>query len=124
VATPERRVKAKCAAILQRLGAYYFYPAASVFSRAGIPDLIACLPPRGHFIAIECKFGRNRVTRLQAYELSKIKQSCGTAIVVTDKTDFTRLEEWLVEIGSQPGIPLDSDTPPELVSAYLDEAEE
>ena len=53
VATPERRVKDKCVKVLRRLGAYYFFPAASPYGRRGIPDLIACY--RGKFIGIECK---------------------------------------------------------------------
>ena len=123
VATPERRVKDRCTKVLRNLGAYYFFPAASPYGRSGITDIIASLPPRGRFIGIECKAKTNKVTRLQAFELSKIERSGGATIVVNDKTSMDDLEAWLSAVSEQRGSGLDfrPDIPPELAAAYLDE---
>ena len=46
----------------------------------GIPDIILCVA--GHFVALELKID-SPVTELQKYNIRKIKQSGGTAYVVT-----------------------------------------
>ena len=117
VATPERRVKDKCVKVLRRLGAYYFFPAASPYGRRGIPDLIACY--RGKFIGIECKAGRNKATKLQVIELDKIETAGGASRIVDDETDWDELEGWLRRVASE--AQGQGDIPPELASAYLDD---
>ena len=81
-ATPESKVKAKVVAALKRAGVYYFFPVMGGYGRSGIPDIIVCA--NGRFIAIECKAGKNTTTALQEFELAKIRQSGGTAIVVNE----------------------------------------
>ncbi len=56
--TPERKVKAKVSKLLKERGAYHFYPVASMYGSAGIPDIIACY--QGKFIGIECKAGKGK----------------------------------------------------------------
>jgi Holliday junction resolvase len=80
---PEAKVKAQVVAALKRAGVYYFFPVMGGYGRSGIPDIIACA--QGRFIAIECKAGKNTTTPLQDFELNKIRQSGGTALVINEE---------------------------------------
>jgi len=62
--TPEGRVKSKVRDLLRSVGAWYVTPIASAYSRAGVPDYIAC--HQGRFIAIECKAGKGKTTKPRA----------------------------------------------------------
>ena len=81
--TPEWRVKKAVRLMLDKLGAYHFMPPANGFGRAGIPDIIGCMD--GHFIAIECKAGKGRTTKLQKREIASIKAAGGLALVINEK---------------------------------------
>ena len=81
-ATPEKKVKDKVVAILKQEGAYYFFPATHGFGRSGVPDVVACV--NGHFLAIECKAGKNKITALQAREIQSIRRANGVAVVVNE----------------------------------------
>ena len=81
--TPEKRVKEKVVGILKREGAYYFFPATHGYGRSGVPDIVACVD--GHFVAIECKAGRNKPTALQVREIEAIRQANGVAVVVNEE---------------------------------------
>jgi len=80
--TPEAKVKKKVVDILKKHGAYYFFPVASGYARAGIPDIIVCIG--GRFIAIECKAGNGKTTALQDKEIEKIHAAGGVAFVVNE----------------------------------------
>lgn len=49
----EKQIENKIKRLLADRGAYYFKHFGCAFSRAGVPDLIACL--NGQFIGIEVK---------------------------------------------------------------------
>jgi Holliday junction resolvase len=82
-ATPEKRVKDKVVAILKAEGAYYFFPATHGFGRSGVPDIVACV--NGHFLAIECKAGKNKPTALQVREIEHIRRCGGVAVVANEE---------------------------------------
>ena len=50
------------------------------FTKAGVPDLICCV--NGQFVAIELKTDTGRLSKLQEYNLAKIKESGGQALVL------------------------------------------
>lgn len=83
--TPEKKIKEKVVKVLKEYGAYYFYPVASGFASAGIPDIICCY--RGVFIGIEVKYDadKNPPTALQMKNLDAIKANEGVAMVVDHK---------------------------------------
>lgn len=89
--TPEAKVKKAVAVILQKYGAYYFFPAMGAFGRAGIPDIVGCY--KGRFFAIECKAGKNSTTALQDAELEKIRMAGGSAFVINE-TNQQDLSYW------------------------------
>jgi len=97
--TPESKVKRKVTVILNKYGAYFFYPPSNGFGRAGIPDIIAC--HRGQFVAIECKAGKNTTTALQRKELRAIEDAGGYALVINE-TNIEQVEAVLQQIGNQP----------------------
>jgi Holliday junction resolvase len=97
--TPETKVKRKVGAILSKYGAYFFFPPANGFGRAGIPDIIACYC--GQFIAIECKAGRNTTTALQRRDLRAIEDAGGYALVINE-TNIDQVTAVLEQIGKQP----------------------
>jgi Holliday junction resolvase len=81
--TPEAKVKAKVVGILKDEGAYYFFPATHGFGRSGVPDIVACV--NGHFLAIECKAGKNKPTALQVREIEHIRRCGGVAVVANEE---------------------------------------
>lgn len=90
--TPEGRVKDACVAVLQRHGAYYFFPVMGGYGRSGVPDIVAC--HRGRFLGIECKAGANKPTALQEKELLTIRKAGGEAMVIREDS-IDLLEAWL-----------------------------
>lgn len=80
--TPEARVKQKVETILKNNNVWFCYPVANVFTRYGIPDILACV--KGRFLAIECKAGNNRPTSRQEYEHARIRESGGIVLVINE----------------------------------------
>lgn len=95
--TPERKVKLKVTKLLTERGAYWFYPVASGYGSAGIPDIVCCY--RGRFIGIECKAGSGKTTALQENNLERIRLCEGLALVVRE--DLTELISLLELIDTQ-----------------------
>lgn len=98
--TPERKVKSRVTKLLTERGAYWFYPVASGYGSAGIPDIVCCY--HGQFVGIECKAGKGTTTALQENNLSRIKACGGHAIVVRE--DMTELIALLKLIEETHGI--------------------
>jgi Holliday junction resolvase len=80
--TPEKKVKDKVTKLLKERGVYYFFPATFGMGRSGVPDIVCCV--RGHFLAIECKAGKNKPTALQEREIEAIRAAGGTALVINE----------------------------------------
>jgi len=57
------------------------------FGLPGSADILAC-SPEGRFVAIECKAGRNKTTRLQNIFLERIRKNNGIAIVARSIADL------------------------------------
>lgn len=64
------------------------------FTKAGIPDILACV--NGHFVGIELKTETGRTTHLQVYNLAKINESGGTAFVLRP-SGFRQFKEFILE---------------------------
>jgi Holliday junction resolvase len=50
------------------------------FTKAGIPDILACV--NGHFVGIELKTETGRLSKLQEYNLDRIKKTGGQAFIL------------------------------------------
>ena len=82
----EADVKSEVKKILKSLGAWWFMPVQTGYGVQGIPDFIVCL--NGKFVAIETKYGGNKVTAHQAMQMEKIENASGTALIVDEKNLF------------------------------------
>jgi Holliday junction resolvase len=80
--TPEKKVKNKVMKILKDAGAYNFYASTGGYGKSGVPDIVCCY--RGHFLAIECKAGKNTTTALQKINIEAIRKAGGTALVINE----------------------------------------
>lgn len=88
--TPEVKVKKQVKAILDAHNVYYFYPVTGGYGASGVPDIIGCI--NGMFIGIECKAGRNKPTKLQVHNLTRIAEAGGIALVINeDNVDDVRI---------------------------------
>ena len=82
--TPETKVKRAVVKILDKHGAYHFFPATHGYGRSGVPDIVAC--HNGQFIGIECKAGKGTTTALQERELKLIEKAGGVSFVIREDT--------------------------------------
>lgn len=78
--TPEGIVKAKVIKLLIAAGVYYFMPAGTGRGRSGVADIICC--SKGRYIAIEVKSAKGKLSELQKYELEKVVNAGGVALVI------------------------------------------
>lgn len=88
--TCEQDVKEEIKNIFDWYDVWHFMPYMAGKGRAGIPDHIACV--RGAFLAVEAKFGKNKLSYAQQQELDKIFASDGVAVVVNE-TNLDALEK-------------------------------
>jgi len=72
----EKPLQQKILNLLKNYGAYSVKQI--VANKAGVPDIIFCL--NGQFGAIEVKGSTGKPTKLQLYNIKRIKQSGGKAI--------------------------------------------
>ena len=80
--TPEAKVKKKVKAVLDALGAYHFPPFSGGYGHSGVPDIVGCY--KGIFLGIECKANGNKTTAIQKFNLERIKQCGGIALVISE----------------------------------------
>lgn len=86
----EKWVKKKVVDYLKSLGVYYFFPVASGWMSAGVPDIVACI--KGKFVGIECKAGKNKPTAIQLKNHREIQLNEGMIMVINeDNLDFMRM---------------------------------
>lgn len=70
--------------ILDWLAKNNFYTVKTIVSnKKGVPDILAC-SPKGRFVAIEVKYGSNKASKLQDYNIEQIKARNGFGIVCWD----------------------------------------
>lgn len=80
----EATIQKKLQEYILARGAYVIKTIAT--SRAGVPDLICCY--KGQFIAIEVKTKSGTVSKLQEYNLEKIRKAGGKALIARDIADL------------------------------------
>lgn len=85
----EKHIETKIRGYLDGLGAYHVKTHGSVYSRAGVPDIIACV--NGKFIAIEVKRPRGVVSELQKANIELIKRAGGVAFIAYSVEEVKRV---------------------------------
>jgi VRR-NUC domain-containing protein len=79
----ERELKRDVLNWLNLQGCYVFSQGTHTRTggRCGTPDILACVPPTGRFLAIELKVAGGRLEPAQATEIERIRAAGGRAIV-------------------------------------------
>ena len=92
----EKRIENQIKQYLDSLGAWHIKTHGNMFSKAGTPDIVACV--KGRFIAIEVKRPKGVVSKLQKAQIQLIKKAGGIAFVAYDVKDVERYlqEEHLI----------------------------
>lgn len=75
----EKTIERQIRNYLTSVGAWHIKTHGNMFSRAGTPDILACL--NGRFVAIEVKQPGGRVSPLQMAHIKLINQAGGVAFV-------------------------------------------
>lgn len=78
----EKDVKEQVKKLFKKHGIWYFMPQGNGYGRQGIPDFIACAG--GLFLAIETKYGGNKLSPHQDREIRHINVAKGCAFVVNE----------------------------------------
>lgn len=78
--TPEKRFENTVKQFLSDEGAYFVKYFANRNTKAGIPDILACV--NGYFLGIEVKAQRGKPSELQIYHCRKIREAGGIALIL------------------------------------------
>lgn len=76
----EKNFENKIKKFLKDRGCWYVKYFANRNTRAGVPDILACV--NGHFVAIEVKAENGKPTELQKWNVEQIKNSGGIALIL------------------------------------------
>ena len=75
----ESKLQGKAIKLLETAGWYVIRIIAA--SKAGVSDLVCC-SPKGEFVTIEVKFGKNAPTKLQIYNIEQVIKRKGAAYII------------------------------------------
>lgn len=81
----EKRFENKIKRFLDDNNCWYVKYFANNYTKRGIPDLLACV--NGYFVAIEVKAENGTPSELQIYNVKKIQEAGGIALILYPK-DF------------------------------------
>lgn len=82
---------------LKKEGCYFFKFWGTMYTRAGVPDLIACV--NGYFVGIEVKSDIGKPSLIQLQNMIEIHQNKGFAVVVHPE-EFEQLKDMIKAIKS------------------------
>ena len=92
----EKNFETKVRKFLQEQGCWCLkYWGGGQFTKAGIPDLLICC--NGYFVAAEIKAERGHPSDLQLWNIEKIKEAGGIALVLYPK-DFEEFKELIYRL--------------------------
>jgi Holliday junction resolvase len=93
----EKNFENKIKKFLKDRGCWYVKYFANRNTRAGVPDILACV--NGRFVAIEVKAENGKPTELQKWNVEQIKKSGGIALILypADWERFTALIDEVIK---------------------------
>lgn len=89
---PEKNFENKIKDYLAKHNCYFVKYFANRMTKAGIPDILACV--NGYFVAIEVKAENGHPSELQIYNVKKINETYGFAVIVRP-SDFENLKKMI-----------------------------
>ena len=87
----ETNLQRKIQEYLVSKGAYEFKVHGSAYMKSGIPDIISCY--KGKFIGIECKVGKNKMSKVQEEHRDMILSAEGIHILAYKLEDVVKIFE-------------------------------
>ena len=87
----ETNLQRKVQEYLVSKGAYEFKVHGSAYMKSGIPDIISCY--KGKFIGIECKVGKNKMSKVQEEHRDMILSAEGIHILAYKLEDVVKIFE-------------------------------
>lgn len=93
--TQEKQFEQKIKNFLKSQNCYRVKYFGCGFSQAGVPDILACV--NGHFLAIEVKAERGRVSELQRVNIERINK-CGGVALVVKPSNFEELKQIIFKL--------------------------
>ena len=84
----ESRIQSSIIRFLKKQEECWVYPTCDRFT-VGVPDVIGCL--KGRFFALEVKQPTGRLSKVQAYQLARIRLSGGIAERVNSLDEVKKL---------------------------------
>lgn len=92
----EKTFENKIKKFLEANGAWFIkYWAGAQFTKAGIPDILACV--NGYFVGIEVKAQNGKPSELQMYNIKKIREAGGFAVVVYP-SGFNEFKQFILDL--------------------------
>lgn len=92
----EKTFENKVKKFLEEEGAWFIkYWAGAQFTKAGIPDILACV--NGYFVGIEIKAQNGKPSELQLYNIDKIREAGGFAIVLYPSA-FADFKQFIIDL--------------------------
>ena len=91
----EKIFENKIKKFLESKGCYFVKQFGCAFTKSGVPDLLCCV--NGKFVAIEVKAENGKVSDLQTYNIERIKEAGGVA-VVAKPSDFNDLKKLIEDL--------------------------
>lgn len=76
----EKNFENKIKAYLKEQGCWYVKYFANRMTKKGVPDILACV--NGYFLAIEVKAQNGKPSDLQKWNVEKIREAGGVAVIV------------------------------------------
>lgn len=91
----EKRFEEKVKKFLIERGFYNVKFFANSYTRAGVPDILACV--NGRFVGIEVKAENGRASELQLYNRRKIREAGGICVVLYP-SQFEQFKRLILQI--------------------------
>ena len=91
----EKTFENKIKKFLDEQGAWHVKFFANSFTKVGIPDILACI--NGYFVGIEVKAQNGKPSELQLYNIKKIREAGGFAIVLYPSA-FNKFKEFVLDL--------------------------
>lgn len=91
----EKTFENKVKRFLEKEGAWHVKFFANSFTKSGIPDILACV--NGYFVAIEVKAQNGKPSELQLYNIRKIREAGGFAVVLYP-SGFEKFKKFILDL--------------------------
>lgn len=94
----EKTFENKVKKFLDSQGAWYVKFFANSFTKSGIPDILACV--NGYFVGVEVKTQNGTPSELQLYNVKKIREAGGFAMVLYP-SGFTKFKAFILDLNQE-----------------------